>query len=223
MTKLSFGAEKHIIVDTKYLCKDFHSIFLEYLTKGGLHHIYIKRLINSLNRICLTILQEKDCNARSAIFESILFTSFRKITSLNTPIVSRIIHVLNEIDFINSITYCLDQTKECECSIDDIDIILDSCQNTNFFKSTVIFLFRINKSYISSKYILDCSTLSVEELYYGISSGYFYYIGKEKEAYDSLFNLFYTNRKKGSFNSLDNPESAIKKLIQDGLLTSFTF
>ena len=139
----------------------------------------------------------------------------------------------DKLNIIDDITFYISQVTPDVFSGDIINKYLTHIENTESYIRNGMFLSRVNKTAVLKNIHLDINDVSLNELYYGISTGYFYFCEWNSEAYDRLCELVgYLGEIKQSdfidsvndFISTDdyNPISIIAKLKQDGFLTSIS-
>lgn len=139
----------------------------------------------------------------------------------------------DKLNIIDDITFYISQVTPDVFSGDIINKYLTHIENTESYIRNGMFLSRVNKAAVLRNIHLDINDVSLNELYYGISTGYFYFCEWNSEAYDRLCELVgYLGEIKQSdfidsvndFISTDdyNPISIIAKLKQDGFLTSIS-
>ena len=120
----------------------------------------------------------------------------------------------DSLNIIDDLTFYISQVTSDAFSGDIIKKYLSHIEKTDSFIRDSMFLSRINKSSVLEKLNLDISTVSLQELYYGISTGYFYFCEWKSEAYDRLVELV------GHLGEISQKEianvSARENIINDG-------
>lgn len=95
--------------------------------------------------------------------------------------------LLNEFSLINMLTFCISQFCSDIIGTKTIDDYIEYVKGTSLETLSVLFLFRMNHEYVRQKYpIDDISILTEEELYYGVTTGYFKYSDLAPEAINRL-------------------------------------
>ena len=95
----------------------------------------------------------------------------------------------DSLNIIDDITFYISQVTSDVFSGDIIKKYLSHIEKTDSFIRDSMFLSRVNKSSVLEKLDLDINTVSLQELYYGISTGYFYFCEWKSETYERLVEL----------------------------------
>lgn len=191
---------------------------------------FIQRMDNVIDSVCYSVFQEKDFVLRGRFLERFLFDITDYVISKEKPVSDMLFDILYEREIINNLTFYIDQCRETKSSESKIDKIIYSVRHKRYCNSIVFYLFRINKSYVSDNYPIDLDALSERELYFGISTGYFFYTGNEKSAYEKLLSGCLNYAKIIQSYALNHSESELgqslfylNKLKKDGLMDGYVF
>lgn len=98
--------------------------------------------------------------------------------------------LFSKIPLINMVTYGYFQVCEKPIRSKVLSRYIKYLDKSKWQKLAIIFLYRVNPSYIKKEYSLgEMQTLTKKELYYGISTGFFETRGKGKDAILRLMEL----------------------------------
>lgn len=111
----------------------------------------------------------------------IRLTRFLLDYPVKSNIESKIVESIYEkMRLVDMSTFCLNQLCSITISESMISRFLEYMKDTKIGKLCIFYLYRVNSKYISSKYglLIQVEELSVKELYYSITTGFYEY-GKD--------------------------------------------
>lgn len=192
-------------------------------------NLAVKRKFKAL---CYRIFTDKSLNNKSKVLEHILFNSLYEILIENKAKVSQILNLYDSCGFIDYLTFFIYQVQLSPLSDEKINKekireYLDLMQDESFFKSSVFYFSRINREFVKSLYSFSIKDLTPKELYFSISTGYYFLKESRKELSKRLQTLIieYTNKRSYTSHyiydwSINNPLFVLKRLYDDGFIPS---
>lgn len=180
------------------------------------HTENLKRLFNSF---CISTFE---LGLRESDRIDVLFSALKEsmdIVCRSSISAEKKFQIMDEVEIIDSLTFLLDQIRENRISEKLIDSLLKSANSTSYYFLNIIFLFRVNRPYVKSKYSISMQEMSAKELYYSITSGYVEYEEEKSVSYFRFIDIFVKSAyKKGNDMSNDSVLYFLEKLVKDGYI-----
>lgn len=195
--------------------KHFFNQYIPVLFRGSFIDTDIAKMKSSLTNLYHVLLIENYKSSISAIFLHRLLTYILSIPvemNINNHFISRL-HT--ELNIVDEVSFFISQFTSTPYSSTIIQRYMNHMEGTDTYIQTGMFLSRINKPAVLDIMSIDINDVSLSELYYGITTGYFYYCEWASRAYDRLFefigNIGIINKDK-----IDEPFSFYTKLADEG-------
>lgn len=182
----------------------------------------VKSAFQDMYRI---IFNDKKIKNKSDIFEFLLFDSLYNIAMENNKKTLDALDLYDKCGIIDGLTFFIHQLTDNLSEGDKINSYLENMRSKPYFKSNVFYFSRINRDFVRERYSFDIEKLNPRELYFSISTGYFFLKECRKELTDRLRILIteYVNSNIIEENCLaewniNNPLFVLKRLYDDGFV-----
>lgn len=180
---------------------------------------------NTFKNLYRTIFNDKTIKNKSSVFESLLFDSLYNIAIENDEKTMVALDLYDKCGIIEGLTFFIYQLTDSLFDEDKIKTYLDKMRNESYFKANVFYFSRVNRNYVRNSYSLSVEELTPKELYFSISTGYYFLREYRKALTNRLKDLIIEYINKESIDeilsnewNINNPLFVLKRLYDDGFV-----